>query len=89
MSACTAPSTTSDHTHAEFPVGNEVLPLVDSLELAGVGTSVDETADGVTRAGGAVGVELTTVVALLDVDLGEVSSTGNLDVRWCLQKVRS
>lgn len=68
---------------------DEVLPLLDSLELASVGASVDELTDWVAVASGSVGVELTTLVTSTNADLGEVTDTGDLDVRGSLEEVSS
>ena len=60
---------------------------MDLLELAGKGTGEDEASNGVARARGTVGVELTAFVALLNVELGQVTDTSDLDVGGRLEEV--
>lgn len=74
-------------TEAELAVANEVLPLVDLLELSCVCAGVDETTDGVSTARGSVRVKLSSVIAPLDVELREVSDTGDLDELVRLEEV--
>lgn len=71
---------------AELPRAHEVGPLVELLSGA-KDVAVNETADGVAVAVGAMIVELASVVAGGDVDLGEVTLAGDLDVLGRLHEV--
>ena len=71
---------------AELSRAHEVGPLVELLSGA-KDVAVNETADGVAVAVGAVIVELAAVVAGGDVDLGEVTLAGDLDVLGRLHEV--
>jgi hypothetical protein len=75
-------------SEANLVVGNEVHPLfVKDVGTSDVGSDV--SSDGVTQVGSSVGVELTTFVAGLHSNLGEVSQGHDLEVQGCLYKVNS
>ena len=71
---------------AELIRTHEVGPLVELLSRA-KDIAVDEATDGVAVAVGAVVVELASRVASGDVDFGEVTVAGDLDVLGRLHEV--
>ena len=71
---------------AEFARAHKVGPLVELLPRA-KDVAVNETADGVAVAVGAVVVEFASLIAVRDVDFGEVALAGDLDVLGSLHKV--
>jgi len=82
-----SPRTGTASTEAVLVGRHEVLPFGKLLPVSSVGTSEDLSADGVTRAGGAVRVKLSSFVTTGDVNLGEVTSTGDLDKGRGLEEV--
>jgi len=70
---------TSAGTHAELGSAYEVGPLV-VLNLSTEGVTEDKSTDGVTVAIGTVRVKLSSFITSLDVDLGEVTYAGYLNV---------
>jgi hypothetical protein len=72
-------------TNTELVVADELHPLGD-VEIRAGHVGGDVTTDGVTIAVGTVGVELTTHVAIGDVDLGEVTIAHDLDVHVGLEE---
>ena len=73
-------------TDAELVRTHKVGPLVELLS-GGKDIAIDETTDGVAVTIGAVVVELASCVAIGDVDLGEVTLAGDLDVLGGLHEV--
>lgn len=74
------------NSDTELLVRDERHPfLVVHVTAADVGSNV--TTDRVSFAGSSVGVEFTSLVTLRDVELGQVSPTGDLDVGGRLDKV--
>ena len=74
-------------TEAELVGRDKVLPLAKTLEAASELAGENEGTTGVAVAGSTVGVELSTLVASLDVDLGQVTGTSDLKVRRSLEEV--
>ena len=72
--------------YAELIRTHEVGPLVELLSRA-KDIAVNEAANGIAVAVGAVVVEFASRVASGDFDLGEVTVTGDLDVLGCLHEV--
>lgn len=83
----TVPRTRTAGTEAVLGGRHEVLPFGKLLPVASVSAGEDLATDGVTRASSTVRVELTALVASLDVNLGEITSTGDLDERGSLEEV--
>jgi len=73
-------------TDAELVCTHKVGPLVELLS-GGKYIAVNETTDGVAVTIGTVVVELASFVAVGDVDLGEVTLAGDLDVLGGLHEV--
>lgn len=78
---------TNASSEAELGGRHEVLPFVNLLELSGKGTGEDHTTDGITGTGGTVRVQLATFVSGLDVELGQVTLSGDLDKGGRLEEV--
>ena len=74
-------------TEAELVVRDEVLPFMDLLEASSERTSEDQTTNGVSGTSSAVGIKLTAFIAWSNVDFGQVTTTGNLNVWRCLEEV--
>ncbi|KAI3484016.1 hypothetical protein L1887_53031 [Cichorium endivia] len=81
------PRTGTARTEAVLVGRHEVLPLGQLLPVASEGTREDVATDGVARASGAVRVELSALVTGADVDLGKVTSAGDLDEGRRLEEV--
>ena len=64
------------------------LPLV-VLKVSTEGVTEDESTNGVTVAIGTVGVKLSSFIASLDVDLGEVAYTSYLNVVFGANEVNT
>ena len=73
-------------TDAELVRAHEVGPLVELLPGA-KDIAVNETTDRVAVTVGAMVVEFAAVVAAADVDLGEVTLAGDLDILGSLHEV--
>lgn len=78
-------------TDAKLRIRHVVHPLVDLRRSAilAEGGREDETADGVTVTICSVRVELTTRIALCDVELGKVTASRHLDVTVGLDEMRT
>jgi len=70
---------TGASAHAECRIAEEARPFC-VLEVGSEGIAVDQSANGVAVAGSTVRVEFTTLITRLNVDLGEITGTGDLDV---------
>lgn len=72
---------------AEGVVVHEILPFVNLLELTSECSSKEETSHGVTSTSGTVGVEFTTLVLALDVEVGQFTMSSDLDKGGRLEEV--
>lgn len=75
-------------SYAEFIVGDELGPLMELL-LVSKYISIDETADRIAVSISTVIIQFSSFVTSRDVNLGEISDAGDLDIFWCLDKVNS
>jgi len=73
---------------AEFSVGDERSPFV-VLEAGAKCIPVDETTNRVTVTVSTMGVELASLIAAWDVDVGKLALTSPLDIIGCLDKVNT
>jgi len=80
--------TTDAGTNAELRVGDELGPLV-VLHTRAEGVSVNETTSRITAAVSTTVIELTSSIALLDVQLGEIANTSDLNVARSLDEVNT
>jgi len=65
-------------TEAELRIGHEVRPLVELLELP-ESRGENKSTDGVTDTSCSVGVELTSLITLGNVEGSQITSTGDLN----------
>lgn len=67
------------HPNAKLLCANERAPFVGLDSRASKSGREDDTTDGVSVTICSVGIELSSCIASRNVDLGQVSNTGNLD----------
>jgi len=77
---------TGASAHAELVCADEAGPFC-VLVVGSEGVAEDESTYGVSVAVGAVRIKFATLVTLLNIDLGQVTNTSDLNVVLCTNKV--
>lgn len=74
---------------AKLRIRHEICPLVHLLDLTRESTREDKATYGIAITIRTMWVQFSSGVSLRDIYFGEVANTSNLDVIWCLHKVRT